>query len=268
MNYSLSISDRVMLGMLGTSRDVGIYNIAFLVSNFLMLVFMGFNASFAPIISELYHSGKRQELRSLYSSLTRGIIIIVTPALCWLVGFGDDLLRVFGQEFVAGYVALIALCVGVSIRCAIGSVGTLLVMSGHPRYNAVNTVVVTALNIALNWVLIPRYGLAGAAIATAISIAAIDTIGLIEVRILLKILPFRRGYFKLLAAGVGALAGNLLLRVHTPPLSPIMIGLVLLGTFAVFLGLLVAMGIERDDRLIVRRALDRIRNMKTRAATR
>lgn len=259
MNYSLSISDRVMLGILGTSGDVGIYNTAFLISNVLALVFMGFNSSFAPIISELHHNGKRLELRSLYSSLTRTILIIILPAFCWIIGFGDDLLRVFGDEFVGGYAALVILGVSVVVRCAVGTVGTLLVMSGHQRFNAVNIVIVTAMNVGLNLLLIPRYGLLGAAVATAVSVSLIDAVGLIEVRLLLKIHPYRRIFLKLLVAALAALAGNLLLRWSTPELPVFAILGILVATYAVFAGLLALLGLERDDRLIIDRALSKLR---------
>ncbi len=259
MNYSLSISDRVMLGILGTSVDVGIYNTAFLISNVLALVFMGFNASFAPVISELYHSDRRQELRSLYSSLTRMVLMIVVPAFCWLIGFGDSLLGVFGQEFTAGYVALIVLGAGVVVRCTVGTVGTMLVMSGHQKFNAANIVAVTALNVLLNLILIPRYGLLGAAIATTISVSLIDTIGLIEVRVLIGIHPYRRSFLKTLLAALVALGGNILVRTSLPRPSPVGMVALLLATYAVFVGLLAVMGLERDDRLILSRVLTWLR---------
>ncbi|MFH1502730.1 MAG: flippase [Candidatus Eisenbacteria bacterium] len=259
MNYSLSISDRIMLGMLGTSEDVGVYNIAFLISNILTLVFMGFNSSFAPVISELYHNDRRAELRSIYSSLTRTILIIILPAFCWIVGFGDDLLRIFGGEFVSGYAALVVLGVSVVVRCSVGTVGTMLVMSGHQKYNAVNIVIVTATNVGLNLLLIPRYGLLGAAVATAVSVSLIDAVGLIEVRVLLKIHPYRRIFLKVLLAALAALAGNVLLRSNTPDLPAVAIFGILAATYGLFAGLLALMGLERDDRLIIGRILSKLR---------
>lgn len=259
MNYSLSISDRVMLGILGTSGDVGIYNTAFLISNVLTLVFMGFNASFAPVISELYHNGKRRELRSLYSSLTRGILIIIMPAFCWIIGFGDDLLRFFGPEFVGGYVALVVLAVSVVVRCVVGTVGTMLVMSGHQKFNAVNIVIVTAMNVGLNLLLIPRYGLLGAAIATAVSVSIIDTVGLIEVRVLLKIHPYSIAFLKVAFAALTVLAGNLFLRWNTPELSIFAITGVLAATYVAFVGVIALLGVEREDRLIAGRVVARLR---------
>ncbi|MCD4691217.1 flippase, partial [bacterium] len=258
MNYSLSITDRTMLGILSTSESVGIYNIAFLISNILTLIFMGFNNAFSPLISELYHNERRGELNNLYSSLTRTVLIFVIPALIWLVGFGDDLLRYFGGDFPAGHIAMIVLGAGVLTRCAVGSVGTLLVLSGHQNYNAINIAVVTAANIGLNLYLIPRYGVLGAAVATSVSLVAINIVGLIEVKLLLGIWPYRLSYLKLVVAGVVALAGNLFLRANTPELNVFIVVGILAATFVVFLGVLALLGIEKNDRMLLRRALARI----------
>jgi len=259
MNYSLSITDRTMLGILSTSRDVGVYNIAFLISNMLALVFMGFNNAFSPLISELHHSGRKDELNSLYSSLTRTVLIIVLPALIWMVGFGVDLLLFFGRDFHAGYLAMVVLGAGVLTRCAVGSVGMLLMLSGHQAHNAINIVVVTAANILLNLFLIPRYGVLGAAIATAISLALINVIGLIEVRLLIGIWPYRLSYLKLVAASVVTTACNLYLRSRLPEQGLVQIILLLIGTFVVFLGVLALLRIEEDDRMLIGRVMDKVR---------
>lgn len=259
LNYAMGITDKVMLGILATSADVGVYNIAFLIANMLTTVYMGFNVSFAPVISELYHGGRTEELASLYSSLTRIVLIIVAPALIWIIGFGDDLLRVFGREFVAGYGALLMLCLGALARCIVGSVGNLLMMSRHQIYNIWNIVGSIALNIGLNMYYIPRYGLLGAAIATAISVAVVYVAGLVEVKVLLGLLPYRRSYLKVLAASALTLPAILYARSVTPPLAHWQ-SIGLLGiTYVLFVGLIVLMGIERDDALILGRLMGRLK---------
>jgi O-antigen/teichoic acid export membrane protein len=175
-----------------------------------------------------------------------------------MIGFGDDLLRFFGSEFPAGYAALVVLGVGALARCAVGSVGTILVQSGHQNYNAFNIAAVTAANIGLNLYYIPRYDVLGAAIATGLSLAAINIVGLIEVRLLLGIWPYRVSYLKLLLAAAVALAGNLLLRANTPDLGVVVLIGILAATFAVFLGVIALLGFEEDDRMLMRRVLARI----------
>lgn len=258
MNYTMGITDRFMLGILGTSENVGIYNVAFLISNLLATVTMGFNAIFSPIISELYHDNKRGELRAMFASLTRTIILIVAPAFIWLVGFGDDLLRMFGHEFTAGYTALVILGLSAVASCTVGSVSMMLAMTGHQKYNVVNTVVATGVNILLNWFFIPRCGIVGAALGNGISLAAINVVRMLQVHRLLGIHPYNRSYLKLVAAGLVTLAGALYLRSVTPELGLAAIVGILVATMGVFVGVIALLGIERDDRLILGRVVDKL----------
>lgn len=258
LNYAMSITDKLMLGVLATSTDVGIYNVAFLIANMLTTVYMGFNMSFAPVISELYHGGRTEELRSLYASLTRTVLIIVVPACIWLIGFGEDVLHLFGGEFAVGYAALLILSLGAVARCIAGSVAYLLMMSKHQACNLWNIVGSMGLNIGLNMYYIPRYGVAGAALATAISIVAVYGVGLLEVKILLGLLPFRRSYLKLLAAAAVTLPGTLYARSVTAPLVHWQLLGLLVLTYALFLGLIALMGMERDDALILGRLMGRL----------
>lgn len=259
MNYIMGITDRFMLGILGSSENVGIYNIAFLISNILATVTMAFNNIFSPIISELYHGRRRSELRALFQSLTRTIIMIVTPAYLWLLAFGDDLLAVFGNDFVEGYPSLVVLGLAALLSCAVGSVSMILAMTGHQKYNVLNTVTVTVLNILLNVFLIPRYGILGAAVATGISLTLVNVVRMLQVRRLLDLVPYTRAYVKPVAAGAVIFALALFLRARTPPLSIWQIIPLLLAFFAVYAGLMAALGIERDDRLIIQRVILKLR---------
>ena len=72
----------------------------------------------------------------------------------------------FGKEFTQGQYALTILCVGRLIHAAAGSVGLLLNMTGNERFTFISNVAGTGLNVVLNALLIPRWGVEGAALAT------------------------------------------------------------------------------------------------------
>ncbi len=86
--------------------------------------------------------------------------------------FGVTLLELFfGQEFVLSYVPLLLLFGGQLVSSAVGSVGFLLIMTGNERVVAKAFTVGALTNIALNVLLIPRFGTVGAAVATSASMA-------------------------------------------------------------------------------------------------
>jgi O-antigen/teichoic acid export membrane protein len=85
--------------------------------------------------------------------------------------FGKYLLMLFGPSFAAGYPLLWMLSIGLLLRASIGPGETLLVMAGQQHLCAWIYAGAFVLNVVLNFVLIPHFGLMGAAAATSITLA-------------------------------------------------------------------------------------------------
>src|SRR5262249_20232042 len=86
-----------------------------------------------------------------------------------LLAFGRWALALFNPEFEPGYAALAILAVGFLVVAAMGPVETILLMKNEQRLAAAAAVGACALNVLLNLVLIPGFGMEGAAFATACS---------------------------------------------------------------------------------------------------
>ena len=97
---------------------------------------------------------------TFWPSLAMAVVVLL---------LGELMLTLFGPDFVAGYPLLFLLCIGVVARSAVGPCESLLTMTGNQNVCAFVYALTLALNIALSIVLIPLYGLWGAAIATAVS---------------------------------------------------------------------------------------------------
>ena len=148
------------------------------------------------------------------------------------------------------------------VNAGTGSVGNILIMSGHQQFWFLNSLSMAVVNVALNWILIPRLGIQGAAIATAISIAGLFVLGLIEARLLLRVFPYDRRYLKGVAAGVVAASFAALVRFtllrHTSPTVSLFVSMaVILGAF-VFV--LIALGLDREDRMVWKALRRRLRS--------
>ncbi len=83
---------------------------------------------------------------------------------------GKYLLMLFGSPFTAGYPLLFIFVVGLLARASVGPAESVLTMSGEQNLCAAVYMVTLTFNIALNFILIPIYGLAGAATATTIAL--------------------------------------------------------------------------------------------------
>ena len=162
-------TDIVMMGILSTNQEVGIYKIASRGGTLVVMLFYAFSTAVAPRISELYASGEIEKLQRIAVKGARTVFALTIPIAGGLVLLGDWFLLLFGREFTAGYLVLVILSFGQLSNLVAGVVGILLNMTGHERAVATGMGISAALNIALNAALIPLMGMEGAATATAIS---------------------------------------------------------------------------------------------------
>jgi O-antigen/teichoic acid export membrane protein len=163
-----SNADSIMLGVLGTFKDVGIYSVAaqlaLLTSFFLQVT----NAAISPKLASLFHESKMTEMRLMVQSVTKGLALIALLFVIFFLLLGQQLLGFWGAEFQEAYWVLIILVIGQFFNIATGCSGILLVMCGFEKIHGYISLISVILNIILNVILIARYGALGAAIATAI----------------------------------------------------------------------------------------------------
>lgn len=167
MHLLLKRTDLIMLGLLVGPEAAGTYGAAARVSELSYFGLQSANAIMAPLIAELYHSDRHSELQQIVTWTARGSFGLYLIVAVALVGAGTYVLALFGGAFVAGYGALVLLLGGQFANTAAGSVGFLMMMTGHEKESAQILAVAVTINIFLNYGLIPVYGLEGAGIATA-----------------------------------------------------------------------------------------------------
>jgi O-antigen/teichoic acid export membrane protein len=121
----------------------------------------------APTIASVYAMGNMERLQKIVTKSARLILWISLPITFLFIFFGKRFLLFFGLDYIQGYNGLIILCIAQLFNAAAGSVGVLLSMTGHEKYIAINTGINAILNITLNAIFIPLWGINGAAIASA-----------------------------------------------------------------------------------------------------
>ncbi len=182
MLMTMNHIDTIMLGLIVGTDASGLYYPAARISEVAAIGLACTNVVVAPMISELHTTDQRarlQRLLTLAAILTSGITLAVTAAL-WLAG--EWVLGFFGAAFTAGYPALLILLGGQVVNALCGPVGMMMNMTGHQDRAAVVITTAAGLNVMLNATLIPLYGIAGAAAATAISAASWNLWMFVEVR--------------------------------------------------------------------------------------
>ena len=240
--------DRLMLGWLGTSSEVGIYNAAATISVQMGVITQALSTISSPMIADLHNRGRKKELKHVFQTTTRWGFISSIPLFLVFVLFSNNLMLLFGPAFSRGAFALVLLSSATFIMAVRGPTVALLIMSGKQKLELLNTLALMSLNIVLNFWFIRLWGLIGAAIATATSIGLLSIVRLLEVKSLLGMQPYNHKYIKPLLSGVIVLL--IYLFVHLAHLDSgtglmwmIYAGILLL----VYGGLVCAFGLEKED---------------------
>lgn len=169
-------ADSLLLGILTDAETVGIYQVAVQGGNVVVLALGAINLVIAPQFASLYASGDRDQLQRLVTRSARLILGLTLPVVIMLIAFGQPMiLRAFGAEYTDAYIPLVILTAGQLINAAFGSVAMLLNMTGHEQNTARALGLCAVLNIVLTLFLIPPLGMAGAALATSISLIVWNT---------------------------------------------------------------------------------------------
>lgn len=160
-------TDIVLLGYFVDPNEVGVYFAATRITNLIVFIYFAVAALAVPKFAELHAAGDHQKLQSFVSNIIRWIFWPTLAAAALLLLCGDFALDLFGQGFDAGFPLLAILMLGFIARASTGPIEYLLNMTGHQNATAAVYGAAAALNLVLNLVLVPRFGLIGAAAATA-----------------------------------------------------------------------------------------------------
>lgn len=163
--------DVMLLGLMRSNTEVGLYKISLNGASLVAFGVQSVNLVLMPRIATLFRAGASEELQTLVTNGTRIVLVLTFAVYGVFIIFGEWLLAVaFGPEFVPAYPTLLILGAGQVVSSTFSTVVLLLNMSGHERATLRGTMFFVFLNAILNILMIPRYGMVGAAVATAISI--------------------------------------------------------------------------------------------------
>lgn len=174
--YLLNWTDVIMLGIMTNEREVGIYNIAYKIGSVGFLVIVSVSTIITPKIAALYGSGNMKELQKLIHSSTRLISILTIPLVLVLVIGSDFVLSFFGENVIEGSTTLIIVSIGVLFSAIAGNVDQILNMTNNQIVLRNITIISFFINIIFNFILIPNFGIKGAAIASLISNVFINSV--------------------------------------------------------------------------------------------
>ncbi|MBT5699603.1 MAG: flippase, partial [Flavobacteriales bacterium] len=150
VQFIMAWTDKLMLGAMTTTEDVGIYHTAFKLSMFAAVALMSINSIAAPKFAEMFGKDDMEGLKKVVNQSTKMIFWTSVPLVTIFFIFPEFFLGLFGEEFKIGVAAFIFLSCGRLISSFSGSVGNILQMTGNQNIYAKILLFGAILNVALN----------------------------------------------------------------------------------------------------------------------
>ncbi len=171
-------TDTFMLGVIKSDTEVGLYNVAHPMAQFIFAPLSAIILIYVPVVSRLYAQNAMSEIRRNFAILTKWLCSATLPLFVILFLYPEAALSLFGSNYTTASDALRILSVGAIVSNFLGPNGATFIAMGEPRFLMWVTLATAVLNVGLNIALIPTMGIEGAAIA---SVAAVSSINLIRV---------------------------------------------------------------------------------------
>jgi O-antigen/teichoic acid export membrane protein len=198
--------DVAMLGYFTNETTVGLYHPAARTAGVVRAALTALAGIFAPILAEFLAENKLKEMNDSYRLVIRWIMTVSLPFAILITVFPAEIMLLFGKEYTSAATVLVVLTFATLIQSFAGVGAPALNMAGYPKANLWNYSIAVVLNVILNIVWIPKYGIVGAAYASFFSMVVLEILHSIKVWHLIKLHPFNWKLFKPVAAGIAAYA--------------------------------------------------------------
>ncbi|MEZ9109836.1 polysaccharide biosynthesis C-terminal domain-containing protein [Vibrio cyclitrophicus] len=182
---------QLMLGLWANSTDVALFATALNTAMLTSFILISVNAIAAPKFAAAYKSNDLASIEKTAINSSRLMTLMALPLIIFMLVFAERIMSLFGSEFVEAANILRLLALGQFINVITGSVGYLLQMTGHEAILKRNVIVASMIVLIGGPVLIPIFGIIGAAIVTSLSVATQNLMSYYQVKKLLGINTFK-----------------------------------------------------------------------------
>jgi len=187
MAFVMGWADIIMIGIFRNEGEVGVYSVVVKLALLTTIPLIAVSSISSSQFSEYFSQRKWDLLKKSIFNSTKLILVTTAPIIFILALFSKEFLLSFGDEFVEGLYALLFLFLGRIFDAVTGISNLLLSMIGLQNQLMINMMIATFVNIILNYLLVPMYGINGAGISTSISIIFLNVLSVfIAVRFLRK----------------------------------------------------------------------------------
>lgn len=182
---------QLMLGLWADSKDVALFATAVRTAMLTSFILISVNAIAAPKFAAAYKSNDLVSIEKTAINSSKLMTLMALPLIIFMLVFAEWIMSLFGNEFVEAANILRLLALGQFINVITGSVGYLLQMTGHEAILKRNVITASLIVLIGGPILIPMFGIIGAAFVTSLSVATQNLMSYYQVKKLLGINTFK-----------------------------------------------------------------------------
>ena len=263
INFIFYWTDSFMIGIFKNVESVGFYNAAVPIALLLFLPFSLFAQLFFPLVTKEFSKGNMEAVKQLSQQVGKWIFMIVIPIFVIFMIFPGVFINIlFGPEYLVAENALRFLSIGVLFVTLSGVSQELLSMKGKSKLILFDMICAAIINIILNAIFIPLYGITGAAIATMLSSILLSALLFIQSYKFLSIIPLRRKMFGItlivIISTILLLAIKSLIEINL--LTLILCSIFFISVYVLFI--LITKSLDKNDWYVLKTIFNKFRGKK------
>jgi len=251
--------DSLLIGYFQDMAQVGFYSVAVTLVSLLAIVPDLFLQLFFPLIVKEYSNKNNEIIKQLTKQVTKWIFIVNFPILLIMVIFPGVIINfLFGSSFLAAELSLRILSIGALVACFSSTFNSILSMRGKSKTILYNFIFFAALNIILNLILIPKFGINGAAIATSSTWVLITLTQIVQIYRETNFFPFRRKMFRIVFVSIIPAAILIFMSTYLPTTISVLILAGIIFSVSYILLIFLTKCLDKYDLGIIKSLKDKI----------
>jgi len=182
--------DMLMIGALLDLEQVAFYTLAFYIGSVIKVPGKSIVSISVPLLAKAWEEQDFKQIQTIYSkSSINQLIVGGLFFLCVWINI-DAIFSILPEKFSYGKWVVMYIGLAQLFNVAAGLNGSIIVNSKYYKYDLVTNILLVVLTIISNYLLIPKYGINGAAMATAFSVFLFNLIRLILIKVKMGLQPF------------------------------------------------------------------------------
>lgn len=174
LSTMLANIDVIVLGKFVNEHEIGLYGMALKVSLIISFILPALNSVFVPMIKNYFVQKDFDNLRKTAVKSSKIMTLFTLPLVVLVFFFHNLIMSLFGNEFSAAGVILVILVFGQFIRSVNASSGFIAMSCGKHKQMTLNLIITFVVHLSLMFIVVPYYGILGAAIVRTISMSLQD----------------------------------------------------------------------------------------------